>query len=96
MDKSSLMSDGFTLMLFGMSFVFIFLTVLVFATGLMSKLITRYERNVGVIPEEGVPSPTAVIPHHEHPHSTSELPADDTTVISVISAAVKKFRSRHK
>ncbi|MBE0439204.1 MAG: OadG family protein [Gammaproteobacteria bacterium] len=90
------MSDGFTLMLFGMSFVFIFLTVLVFATGLMSKLISRYERNVGVIPEEGVPSPTAVIPHHEHPHSSSASPADDATVISVISAAVTKFRSRHK
>lgn len=96
MDKSSLMSDGFTLMLFGMGFVFLFLTLLVVATGIMSKLITRYERNVGILPEEGVPSPTAVIPHHEHPHSTSESPADDTTVISVISAAVKKFRSRHK
>ncbi len=96
MDKSNLMSDGFTLMLFGMGFVFIFLTLLVFATGIMSKLITRYERNVGVLPEEGVPSPTAVIPHHEHVHPSSESPTEDTTTISVISAAVKKFRSRHK
>ncbi|MDT8371743.1 MAG: OadG family transporter subunit [Gammaproteobacteria bacterium] len=96
MDTSNLLNDGFTLMLFGMGFVFIFLTMLVIATTIMSTLITRYERNVGILPEEGVPSPTAVIPHHEHPHSTSESRADDTTVISVISAAVKKFRSRHK
>jgi oxaloacetate decarboxylase gamma subunit len=96
MDTSSLMSEGFTLMLFGMGFVFIFLTVLVIATNFMSKIITRYERNVGVIPEEGIPSPTAVIPHHEHSHGSTESPSDDTAVISVISAAVKKFRSRHK
>lgn len=95
MDTPSLMSEGFTLMLFGMGFVFIFLTVLVIATSFMSKIITRYERNVGVIPEEGIPSPTAVIPHHEHSHSSTES-SDDTAVISVISAAVKKFRSRHK
>jgi len=94
MDTSSLMNDGFTLMLFGMGFVFIFLTVLVIATNIMSKLITRYERNVGVLPEDGVPSPTAVIPHHDH-HDASTGP-DDTTVISVISAAIKKYRSRHK
>jgi oxaloacetate decarboxylase gamma subunit len=92
MDSSSLLADGFTLMLFGMGFVFVFLTLLVFATGWMSKIITRYERNVGVLPEDGVPMPTAVIPTPEHKPNTTV--ATDTTVISVISAAIQKYRSR--
>ncbi len=87
------MNEGLTLMLFGMGFVFIFLTLLVFATTIMSRVITRYEDNVGVIPEDGVPSPTAVITHSEH---TQDSQVTDNTHVSIISAAVKKFRSKHK
>jgi oxaloacetate decarboxylase gamma subunit len=93
MDETTLMNDGLTLMLFGMGFVFIFLTLLVFATSLMSKIITRYEVNVGVIPEDGVPSPTAVIPQSEHVNAAQ---ATDNIHVSVIGAAIKKFRSKHK
>jgi len=93
MESSSLMNDGLTLMLFGMGFVFLFLTLLVGATTLMSRIITKYEKNVGVIPEGGVPSPTAVIPRHG-PLATPHI--EDKTLISVISAAVHKYRSRHK
>ena len=52
----------------------------------MSKLIARYEKNVGVIPESGVPSPTAVVP----PTSLH-----DKTLLSVLSAAIHRYRS-HK
>jgi oxaloacetate decarboxylase gamma subunit len=93
MDSSSLMNDGLTLMLFGMGFVFLFLTLLVGATTLMSRIITKYEKNVGMLPEDGVPSPTAVIPRHG-PLATPHI--GDKNLISVISAAVLKFRSRHK
>lgn len=93
MESSSLMNDGLTLMLFGMGFVFLFLTLLVGATSLMSRIITKYEKNVGVLPEDGVPSPTAVIPRHG-PLAHSHI--EDKTLISVISAAVHKHRSRHK
>lgn len=93
MESSSLMNEGLTLMLFGMGFVFLFLTLLVGATSLMSRIITKYEKNVGVLPEEGVPSPTAVIPQHG-PLATPSV--EDKTLISVISAAVHKHRSSHK
>jgi len=93
MESSSLMKDGLTLMFFGMGFVFLFLTLLVGATTLMSRIITKYEKNVGVLPKDGVPSPTAVIPRHG-PIATPYI--EDKTLISVISAAVHTFRSRHK
>ena len=40
--SNSLIDQGFNLMLFGMGTVFVFLTILIFATGIMSKVITRY------------------------------------------------------
>jgi len=40
--SSSLIDQGLNLMLFGMGTVFVFLTILIFATSGMSKLITRY------------------------------------------------------
>lgn len=92
MATSNLLNDGLNLMLFGMGFVFVFLTVLVFATSLMSWLIIKYEKNVGVLPEDGIPSPTAVIPRFgpiAEPEKTN-----DSTLISVLSAAIHKYRSR--
>jgi oxaloacetate decarboxylase gamma subunit len=93
MAASNLMSEGLNLMLIGMGFVFIFLTLLVFATTIMSKTITRYEKNVGVLPEEGIPAPTAVISQamSERQHAN-----DDKNLITVLSAAIHKFRSRDK
>lgn len=95
METTTLMNEGLTLMLFGMGFVFIFLTVLVFATSAMSWAVIKYEKNVGVLPEDGVPSPTAVIPHHDH-DSSQKHETQDAAIIPVISAAVKKFRSKNK
>lgn len=93
MTASNLMTEGFNLMLLGMGFVFIFLTLLVIATGIMSKIITRYEKDVGTLPEEGIPAPTAVI---SQAMSDRQHANDDKTLITVLSAAIHKFRSRHK
>ena len=58
----------------------------------MSRIVGKIERNVGEIPEEGVRSPTSFIaPHHAHHESA---PVEDKTLISVITAAVHKYRSR--
>jgi oxaloacetate decarboxylase gamma subunit len=83
------MSEGLNLMLIGMGFVFIFLTLLVFATSIMSKIITRYEKNVGVLPEEGIPAPTAVI---SQAMSEKQHAQGDKNLITVLSAAIYKFR----
>ncbi len=93
MTSSNLMTEGLNLMLVGMGFVFIFLTLLVFATSIMSRIISSYEKNVGVLPEEGISSPTAVI---SPAMNQSQHANDDKNVITVLSAAVHKFRSRHK
>lgn len=93
MNTSNLMTEGFNLMLVGMGFVFVFLTLLVIITTLMSKIITSYEKNVGVLPEDGIPAPTAVI---SRAMSDKQHANDDKNIISILSAAVHKFRSRHK
>lgn len=91
MEQSSLMNDGFTLVIYGMGFVFVFLTILVIATSLMSWIITRYEKNVGILPEEGIPAPTAVISQADQNSNNS-----DSSLMAVLSAAVHKYRSRNK
>ena len=40
--QDTLIDKGFNLMLFGMGTVFVFLTILVFATTFMSKLVNRF------------------------------------------------------
>jgi len=96
MEAPSLLNEGLTLMLFGMGFVFIFLTLLVFATKMMSLLITQYEKSVGVLPEGGIPSPTAVIRRHGPIASAGHTNKEDKNLISVLTAAVLEYRSRHK
>lgn len=93
MATSNLLNEGITLMLFGMGFVFVFLTLLVFVTSLMSWLIVRYEKNVGTIPDEGVPSPTAFIPRHGPLATPSPT---NKTLISILTTAIHKYRSHHK
>jgi oxaloacetate decarboxylase gamma subunit len=72
--------------------VFVFLTLLVIATSFMSWFITKYEKSHDAIPEDGIPAPTAVLsPQHEHERQSHQ---DDGTLISVLTAAVHKFRSK--
>ena len=49
------MSEGVSLMLLGMGTVFVFLSVLVFAVTLMSKLIMAWSKSVTVSEQIGVP-----------------------------------------
>ena len=49
------MSEGVSLMLLGMGTVFVFLSVLVFAVTLMSKLIMAWSKTVTVSEQIGVP-----------------------------------------
>ncbi len=92
MDSPSLIEEGLNLMLFGMGFVFVFLTLLVFVTSLMSWIIIKVEKNIGVIPDEGVAASTTFIPLHGP--LAVQPKAEDKTLISVLTAAVHKYRSR--
>ena len=92
MDAPYLVEEGINLMLFGMGFVFVFLTLLVIVTSLMSWIIIKVEKNIGVIPDEGVAAPTTFIPRHGPLVAPPET--DDKTIISVLTAAVHKFRAR--
>ena len=91
MDTSNLLNEGFSLMLFGVGFVFVFLTLLVIATSLMSWIIIKYEKNVGVLPEDGIPAPTAVVGSPKHAHATN---SQDSSLITVLTAAIHKYRSK--
>ena len=81
---NDLMSQAVDLMIAGMGFVFVFLIVLVFATGLMSKLILRFA------PEEpATPART--------PRAKPKAPASvDPDTAEAIKKAIAQFRSRHK
>lgn len=76
---NSLISEGLELMAFGMGFVFVFLTLLVIVTSLMSKLVNKF------VPEAIVePKPKAV------PSSVAH--AKDDELLAVLTAAVHKYR----
>lgn len=83
MDTSNLINEGLTLMIYGMGFVFVFLTLLVFATNFMSKLVVKY------LPE---PQPAAAKPKAP---AAALAPANDSQLIAVISAAIKQHRAKH-
>jgi oxaloacetate decarboxylase gamma subunit len=91
MTSSNILSEGLNVLMLGMGFVFTFLTVLVIATTIMSRIITRYEKDVGVLPEEGIAAPTAVISPamNERQHAN-----DDKNIITAISAALHRFRNK--
>lgn len=95
MDTSNLLNEGFNLMIFGVGFVFVFLTLLVIVTSLMSWIIIKYEKSVGALPEDGIPAPTTFISPHTHEHA-GHAPSTDGSLISILSAAVHKYRSQHK
>jgi len=92
MDANNFVAEGLTLMLIGMGFVFVFLTLLVLATALMSKVITFYEKRVGLLPAEGIPTPTAVLGVSNDPKNAPK----DGNIISVLSSAIHRYRAKHK
>jgi len=74
------MSEGLNLMVFGMGFVFVFLTLLVFATGFMSKLVNKL-----------VPEPE---PKPKKPAAPAAAAGNNDELIAVMTAAVHQYRSR--
>jgi len=83
---NELMSQALELMVVGMGFVFVFLAILVVATGAMSKLVTKYAPEA--IPVPKTPANRAA--------AAPAAPQVDAQLRAVISAAVKEYRSRHK
>lgn len=83
--QDNLIDQGLNLMLYGMGTVFVFLTLLVFATTLMSKVVNR------LVPEEGEqPNNTS---------STPIVTASNTVIIKphtleAIKLAIKAHRSK--
>lgn len=82
MNSGNLMAEGISLMLFGMGFVFLFLTCLVIVTGVMSKIINRYFQE-----------PQAAV---ETPGSSTSNPENNHEVVAVITAAIEKHRKRQR
>ncbi|SEL33146.1 OadG family protein [Halomonas daqiaonensis] len=83
MQDTQLLNEGLALMGVGMGFVFVFLTVLVIVTTLMSKVIGRF------FPEPVAPPVPA--------RGRGGAPASqDDYVMVAISAAVHRYRRRHR
>ena len=80
--SSDLMLEGLTLMVFGMGFVFTFLTLLVLATKTMSATVLRFSpvEDLSVL----TPSINMVSP--------SQQVANDAQLMAVLSAAVHRYR----
>ncbi len=92
MHPSNLLSEGLTLTMFGVIFVFSLLTLLVIATSLMSWLVIWYEKSIGTVVKDQVPNPIPLIGPRKHDKSEYK-PSADNILISIISAAVHKYRS---
>mgnify|MGYP000106078499 CR=1 FL=1 len=80
---SSLIDQGFSLMLFGMGTVFVFLTLLIFATTAMSKTILRW------FPEKIVEAPAP----RKRPAAVTGLAVAPAT-LKVLQAAIDQHRKR--
>lgn len=86
MTPSDLISEGSSLMLFGMGFVFLFLSLLVLVTSLMSKIIGRY------FPD---PLPSGTLGSgRPSMHSSPVTPNDQTELVAAISAAIRMHRTK--
>ena len=82
--QDTLIDQGLNLMLFGMGTVFVFLTILVFATTLMSTLVNRFApvAKVGQAPTQTPPTATAT------------TPTVSPNIVSAIEKAVAAHRQR--
>lgn len=74
----SLVSEGLNLMVYGMGFVFVFLTLLVFVTTMMSKLVNKF-----------LPEP---IVEQKAKASAPQAAANNDELLAVLTAAVHKYR----
>lgn len=81
--SSSLIDQGLNLMMFGMGTVFVFLTILIFATTGMSKVITRYFPEKAIVAKPARKKSAAL-------NAGTIAPA----TLKVIQAAIEQHRNR--
>jgi len=82
--QDTLIDQGFSLMLYGMGTVFVFLTILVIATGLMSKLVNK------IVPEEAPAAKPTATPIT----NTGSANAPSPQVLEAIKQAIASHRQR--
>jgi len=85
MNVSELLVEAGILMLVGMAVVFVFLTILIFATKTLTKFALAFPE-----PEQAAPAKPVIKPIH------SENGAPSPQIIAAISAAVKQYRNKNK
>ena len=78
--QESIFQEGIDLMLYGMGTVFVFLTLLVIATGIMSGLVQRH------FPDRVPPAPAPSAPSR----------VDDPRLLAIIKSAIEQHRARNK
>ncbi len=82
--QGTLIDQGFNLMLYGMGTVFVFLTILVFATGFMSRVVQRLSP-----PADHSPSPPSQPPAVE----TAQV---SPQIVQAIQQAIATHRARRR
>ncbi|PID45335.1 MAG: oxaloacetate decarboxylase [Proteobacteria bacterium] len=80
---NSLIDQGLSLMLFGMGTVFVFLTLLIFATTAMSKVVLRW-----------FPEKVAETPAPRKAPVAAAKPAIAPETLKIIQAAINQHRKR--
>ncbi len=81
---NDIVAEGLSLLVFGMGFVLVFLTLLVIATSTMSRIMMRIEP---------APTPASIKPNQG---TASASQPNDQVLVAVMSAAIKKYRAdRH-
>jgi oxaloacetate decarboxylase gamma subunit len=84
--QADIVAQGLELMLYGMGTVVVFLTLLVVATTIMSRLMTRY------FPDPAAPA----VPARPAVGEQQQAPAVAPQVVAAISAAIHQHRRRDK
>ncbi|ROS01353.1 oxaloacetate decarboxylase gamma subunit [Sinobacterium caligoides] len=82
--QESILQQGADLMLYGMGTVFVFLTLLVIVTTLMSSIIQRVAPERPALPVKGMPQPNNKANGQVDPQLTA-----------VITAAIHQYRNKH-
>ena len=83
--QDTLIDQGFSLMLYGMGTVFIFLTILVFATWLMSTLVNKFTPEQAPAEQQKVNLPAA---------GTGNVNTPSPQVLDAIKQAISAHRQR--
>lgn len=85
--QGTIVNQGVELMLFGMSTVLVFLTVLVLSITLMSWVLSRYFPVVETASGDTLPT-------RAPPHGVVDSATNDTALVAAISAAIHRHRSK--